>query len=159
MLNYIFTDALHTNLGTIKVHRDEIRDIDLSIRFKHGNQTIFLFVDPLSPLHLVQEELLSILSERYPDGITTSAMPPEKTKLPERATQIKFALPENNLDPTQGWKPLSFGPEDSAVSIGIKDNMIVAFAFAADDTDELDYVDFNVEFPSYEDEPESPGQY
>ncbi|KAI0393736.1 hypothetical protein F5Y17DRAFT_431142 [Xylariaceae sp. FL0594] len=136
------------------VQRGAVLDTDLTIRFKHGNQTIFLFVDPVSPLSAVQEELLSILNERYPDGITTSASAPKKTGLPEKATHIRFALPQNSHDFSRGWRPLSFGPQDCAADKGIKDNMSVAFAFAADEAEELNNTDFNVEFPSYEEDME-----
>jgi hypothetical protein len=139
-------------LTNLKAHRDDIRDIDLSIRFKHGNQTVFLFVDPLKPFSHVQEELLDILNERYSDGITTSVIPLKKTKLPKDASQIKFAVPKNNADILQGWKPLAIESDDTPVSKGLKDNTMVAFAFATDGEDSAEDVNFEVEFPSYEEE-------
>jgi hypothetical protein len=106
----------------------------------------------MKPWSRVQEELLEILSERYPDGITTSVIPPKKTKLPTDASQIKFALPKNMTDPTQGWNPLSIESDDTPVGKGLEDNMIIAFAIAPDDGEDLEDVKFEVEFPSYEDE-------
>ncbi|KAI8622948.1 hypothetical protein F5Y19DRAFT_460380 [Xylariaceae sp. FL1651] len=134
------------------VQRDDIRDIDLSIRFKHGNQTIFLFVDPMKPFSNIQEELLDILNERYPDGLTTSVIPLKKTKLPNSASQIKFAVPKNNVDPTQGWKALDIDLNDTPVGKGLQDNMMVAFAIASDDEDDAEETSFEVDFPSYEEE-------
>lgn len=136
------------------VQRDDIRDIDLSIRFKHGNHSIFLFVDPMAKFSHIQEELLEIIKERYPDGLTTSTIPPKQTQLPDDASQIKFALLKNKTDPTQGWKPLDFTKDDVPADKGFEDNMMVAFAIASDDEDSADDVEFEVEFPSYEEEAE-----
>ncbi|KAI0405841.1 hypothetical protein F4802DRAFT_137387 [Xylaria palmicola] len=133
------------------VQRDDIRDIDLSIRFKYGNNTIFLFVDPTATFSHVQEEILDVLKERYADGIT-SARALEKTPLPTHASQIKFALLKNKTDPAQGWKQLAFEPDDAPVDKGFQDNMMVAFAFAPEDADDADEVDFEVEFPSFDEE-------
>ncbi|KAF2967971.1 hypothetical protein GQX73_g5618 [Xylaria multiplex] len=130
------------------VQGKNIRDIDLSIRFKHGNQTVLLFVDSMATFSQVQEELLDILKERYPDGITTSILA-AKTNLPNDASQIKFAVLKDKTDPTQGWKPLKFEVDDHPVDKGFEDNMIVAFAMDTHDTDD---VQFEVEFPSYDEE-------
>ncbi|KAK5630447.1 hypothetical protein RRF57_006162 [Xylaria bambusicola] len=94
---------------------------------------------------VIQEELLDVLRERYPDGLTTS-------KLPNEASQIKFAVLKNKTEPEQGWKPLDFGSDDRPVDKGFQDNMMVAFAIAADGEDD---VDFEVEFPSYDEEEEA----
>ncbi|KAI1756834.1 hypothetical protein F4782DRAFT_484316 [Xylaria castorea] len=136
------------------VQRGDIRDIDLSIRFKHGKQTIFLFVDPMATFSHVQEELLAVLKERYPNGITTPESR-KKTELPNSASQIKFAVLKDKTDPTQGWKPLTFELDDAPVDKGFQENMMVAFAIApddADDADDTDEVTFEVEFPSYDEE-------
>ncbi|KAI0433847.1 hypothetical protein F5Y09DRAFT_297696 [Xylaria sp. FL1042] len=133
------------------VQRNDVRDTDLSIRFKHGKNTIFLFVDSMTTFSQVQEELLATLKERYPDGITISTKTLEKTtiELPIEASQIKFAVLKNKTDPTQGWKPLEFESDEHPVDKGFHDNMAVAFAIATDDADD---VDFEVEFPSYDEE-------
>ncbi|KAJ8124661.1 hypothetical protein O1611_g8979 [Lasiodiplodia mahajangana] len=142
----------------VKVRREDIRDIDLSIRFKHGTQTIFIFIDSMTTFGHVQEELLDILKERYPSGITTSVVPPKTTKLPNSASQIKFAILQNKADPTQGWKPVGFESDDTPVDKGFQDNMMVAFAIVAEDADDADDVDFEVEFPSYDEEVEDTGE-
>lgn len=130
----------------------------MSIRFKHGTQTIFIFIDSMTTFGNVQEELLDILNERYPNGITTSVIPPKTTKLPTSASQIKFAVLKNKVDPTQGWKPLEFEVDDAPVDKGFQDNMMVAFTIVADDADDADSEDFQVEFPSYEEEAEAAGE-
>ncbi|KAI0799185.1 hypothetical protein GGR55DRAFT_684255 [Xylaria sp. FL0064] len=149
---YFIAWVSHTDLSP-KVQRNNVRDTDLSIRFKLGKNTIFLFVDSMTTLSQVQEELLDTLKERYPDGLKTSTKSSEKTiELPDDASQIKFAILKNKTDPTQGWKPLEFESDDHPVDKGFQDNMVVAFAIAADDADD---VDFEVEFPSYEEEEEA----
>ncbi|KAI1321974.1 hypothetical protein F5Y16DRAFT_404926 [Xylariaceae sp. FL0255] len=132
------------------IRAQRVGDLDLSIRFKHGNHTIFLFVDPTKPFSNVQDALLSVLKERYPDGLTTSVVPSKKTKLPANASQIKFGLPKVTTDPTLGWRLLSIRSSDTPTSKGFKDNMSVAFAFASDEED--DDITFEVEFPSFEEE-------
>ncbi|KAI1419377.1 hypothetical protein F5Y12DRAFT_264542 [Xylaria sp. FL1777] len=133
------------------VQRKDIRDVDLSIRFKHGKHTIFLFVDSMTTFSQIQEELLDILKEKYPKGIPTSMRDPEKgIELPNEASQIKFAVLKNKTDPTQGWKALDFDSDDHPVDKGFQDNMVVAFAIATDD--DADDVHFEVEFPSYDEE-------
>lgn len=102
----------------------------------------------------IQEELLEIMKDRYPDGLTTSTIPPKKTQLPDDASRIKFALLKNKTDPTQGWKPLKFTKRDVPTDKGFEDNMMVAFAIASDDDDSADDVEFEVEFPSFEEEAE-----
>ncbi|TRX95079.1 hypothetical protein FHL15_004164 [Xylaria flabelliformis] len=138
------------------VRRNDIRDIDLSIRFKHGKHTIFLFVDPMATFSHVQEELLDVLKERYPNGITTPESP-KKTELPGSASQIKFAVLKDKTDPTQGWKPLVFELDDTPVDKGFQENMTVAFAIAPDDANEVDEVAFEVEFPSYDEDVDDGG--
>ncbi|KAI1290972.1 hypothetical protein F5Y03DRAFT_377776 [Xylaria venustula] len=132
----------------MQVPRNNIRELDLSIRFKHGKHTIFLFVDSMSTFSQVQEELLDILKERYPNGITSST---SLVELPSEASQIKFGVLKHKADPTQGWIPLDFEVDDHPVDKGIGENMVVAFAFATDDADD---VQFEVEFPSYDEEDE-----
>lgn len=136
------------------VQRDDVRDIDLSIRFKYGNITVYLFVDPMATFSHVQEELLETLRERYPDGITESADSAAKTKLPDDASQIRFAVLKSRPDPAQGWQPLHLDLDDTPVDKGFQDNTMVAFAFATDDADD---VSFEVAFPSYDEEGEDAG--
>lgn len=140
-----------------QVERDEIHDTDLSIRFKHGNHTIFLFVDPTSTFSEVAKELLEILKERYPGGLTTSAVPPKKTALPSDASSIEFAVLKNKADTSKGWTPLKTTPEeDTPASQGIQENSMVAFAIRPEEdeekADEDEELAFEVDFPGYEDD-------
>lgn len=131
-----------------QVQRDNITDVDITIRFKHGTCTIFLFVDPMSTFPVVSKELLEILQERYPEGIPSASKP--ATALPDDASQIAYAVPKSAADPAQGWKPLKVGSSDTWVSKGLKNGAMVAFAFKDDD----DEVEFEVDFPTYDDDME-----
>ncbi|KAI0853456.1 hypothetical protein F5Y00DRAFT_224714 [Daldinia vernicosa] len=130
----------------------DVNDIDLSLRFKHGIHTIFLFVDPSRPFGSIAEDLLEALRARYPSGLTTSLSSPDKTELPNDHLQIKFASPKIPTDLSQGWNPLEVGEKDTPVSKGIKDNSILAFAFCPEDADEDYEPDFTVDFPSFDEE-------
>ena len=121
------------------------KDTDLTIRFKQGTHTIFLFVDPTSSFREVAGDLLVVLQERYPEGLASGAA------LPDDASRIEFAVPKNALDPAQGWKALNAAAKDTLASKGIKDNMMVAFAFREEDV-EVGDEDFLVDFPTYDDE-------
>ncbi|KAI1259195.1 hypothetical protein F5Y18DRAFT_410659 [Xylariaceae sp. FL1019] len=138
------------------VHRDEILDVDISLRFKHGIQTIFMFVDAMKPFTEVQEELLEVLKERFPRGIISTSLPKRTTELPSHASQIKFATPKSALDPKQGWKPLQFDEEDTPASKNLKDNAILAFAITAEGDDDAE-PEWEVEFPGYGDDEEEAG--
>ena len=58
---------------------------------------------------------------------------------------------KSETDPSLGWKPLRHKSRDTPVSKGIKDGMVVAFAFREEDEDDAD---FNVQFPTYDYEEE-----
>lgn len=136
-----------------QVEREEIQDTDLSIRFKHGNHTIFLFVDPTRPFADAARELLEILRERYPDGLTTSALPPKKTALPSDAGRIEFAVLRSKLDPSKGWRPLKIAQaEDTPASQGLQENAMVAFAIRPEGDEEEEELAFEVDFPGYEED-------
>lgn len=114
-------------------------------------------MDPTSTFSDVAKELLEILKERYPGGLTTSAIPPKKTALPSDASYIEFAVLKNKADPSKGWKPLKITPgEDTPASQGIQENSMVAFAIRSEEdeekADEDDELAFEVDFPGYEDD-------
>ncbi|KAI1384244.1 uncharacterized protein F4822DRAFT_419138 [Hypoxylon trugodes] len=135
--------------------RTQLHDVDLSVRFKHGIHTVFLFVDSMKPFSDIAEQLLEVLKDRYPSGLTTSITSLEKTELPSTPNQIKFAVPKEKTDQylSQGWKPLQTGKKETPASIGIQNNAIVAFAFVPEDADDDYEAEFTVDVPGYE-EPE-----
>ncbi|KAH8681827.1 hypothetical protein BX600DRAFT_505470 [Xylariales sp. PMI_506] len=136
-----------------QARNNAVSDIDLSIRFKYGIHSIFLFVSPTSTFSAISAELLDVLRDRYPDGLQPDKESPP-IPLPDEASLIDFAVPKAPTDPTQGWKPLRAGPDDTAVAKGLKDNQIVAFAFRGEDVDALAEADFEVVFPTYDEEEE-----
>lgn len=138
-------------LTIIQVRREHVDDIDLSIRFKYGVHTIFLFVDANSKFSDVASELFDVLQERFPDGLKADKDSSE-TALPEDASRIEFATLAVPSDPSQGWNSLHAKPNDTPTAKGLKDNQIVAFAFRDNDVEEFGEVLFNVAFPTYDEE-------
>ncbi|KAI0127111.1 hypothetical protein BJ170DRAFT_684679 [Xylariales sp. AK1849] len=130
-----------------------IGDIDLSIRFKYGVHTIFLFVDPNSTFADISSELLGILNDRYPEGLKSDRDSPDAA-LPEDASRIEFAALKSANDTSQGWRPLNTKPKDTAIAKALKDNQIVAFAFRDEAKEEFGEVVFEVAFPTYDEEME-----
>ncbi|PFH62166.1 hypothetical protein XA68_14835 [Ophiocordyceps unilateralis] len=124
-----------------------IDDANISVRFKHGIHTIFLFVDALAPFSAVTDELLVTLRERYPAGLTTSSAPPKHTSLPEDA-RLAYAVLNVPTDPSKGWKRLQIGDDEDVTptKCGLRNNSVVAFNLAADD------VVFEVEWPREDEE-------
>jgi hypothetical protein len=128
--------------------------VDITIRLKHGIHTIFLFVDPLAPFSKITSELLEVLRERYPEGLTTSIAPPKTTPVPDAGSEsieIYYAVMKAPSDPSQGWRNLHISANDRPVDTGLKDNSAVAFAFQDPDNMEDD-VRFEVEWPELDDD-------
>ncbi|KAH9894700.1 hypothetical protein F4778DRAFT_784123 [Xylariomycetidae sp. FL2044] len=137
------------------VKREEIHDIDLSLHFKHGKHTIFLFVDPMKPFSDISDELLEIMKERFPQGLTTSDVPLKTTKIPKHASQIEYALPKVPLDPSQGWTPLKVQEGETPVEKGIKDYATLAFAIRPEGAGDDEDLDFEILYPIFDDEEEN----
>ena len=127
-------------------------ELDLSLRLKHGIHTIFLIVNPLEPFAKVTDELLQVLRERYPGGLTTSVAPPETLDVPpaDEEVQVSYGILKAPTDPSQGWKKLVIEPADTPASKGLKNNTVVAFTLLA--PEEEPTADFEVEFAQLEDE-------
>ncbi|KAF4450944.1 hypothetical protein F53441_6005 [Fusarium austroafricanum] len=122
----------------------DVDDAHISVRFKHGIHTIFLFVDALAPFSNVTTELLSVLSERYPDGLTTSLAPRKKTVFDADSILAFGALKVPN-EPQAGWVRLKIGDgESTPTKLGLKNNSLIAFT-VLDDVD--DEPEFEVEWP------------
>lgn len=143
-------DIPNSNTDSIKGSVDEAH---VSVRFKHGIHTIYLFVDTHDSMAAVSRELRSLLRERYPDGLTTSLDPPKKTTVPEESENPTMAYAVLNVpnDPTRGWKRLKYDDEEAAnaATTGMKQNGIVAFSFLDNSDDEAI---FEVEWPMEEDD-------
>ncbi|KAI4595334.1 hypothetical protein KJ359_007008 [Pestalotiopsis sp. 9143b] len=136
-----------------QVQRDQVDDTDLSIRFKYGIHTIFLFVDPNSTFADVASELLQVTQERFPNGMNADKDTPPAA-VPEDSSRVEFAVLAVPSDPSQGWTPLRAAADDKLLSKGLKDNQIVAFAFRDEDDEDIDEDAFQVAFPTYDEEEE-----
>lgn len=128
------------------------------MRFKYGIHTIFLFIDTLAPFSSVTQDLLAVLKERYPDGLTkSSSSPDDKTPIPD-AANLTYGILRVPIDPSKGWKPLKLGEEgeNTPAKCGVVDNTIIAFAFGPGDGDDADIeegdVVFEVEWPQEDEE-------
>lgn len=129
--------------------REQPDDTDLRLRLKYGKHTIFLFVDPLAPFSDITTELVQVLRERYPDGLSASRASPSATPLPADGEEfhVAYAILKTPSDPSQGWKNLNITGTEKPIDLKIKQNTVLAFAFQ----DELEATaPFNVEWPSYD---------
>ncbi len=128
----------------------------VSLRLKHGAHTFFLFVDPLSPFSKITDELLEILRERYPDGLSQSTRGGDITQVPAEGetAHVSYAVLRNTRDQLSGWKNLNIEGDETPASKSLKDNAVVAFAIHTGDIDEDEEPQFQVEFPELDDEEE-----
>ena len=98
-------------------------------------------------------ELLSILRDRYPDGLSATLILTKPTPLPadDNNVKIAYALPKNPSDLTQGWKNLGAQPTDTLGDKKITDVSSIAFVLLDPEADEAE-AEFEVEVPKVEDE-------
>ncbi|KAH6609997.1 hypothetical protein Trco_000017 [Trichoderma cornu-damae] len=136
----------------------DVDDAHISVRFKYGIHTIFLFIDSLAPFSSVTQDLLEVLRERYPDGLTkSSSLPGGKMPIPD-AANVTYGILRVPTDPSKGWKALKLGREaaNTPTKCGLKDNSVVAFTFGSsvddDDDDKKGETVFEVEWPQEDEE-------
>lgn len=97
----------------------------------------------------VSEELLQILHDRYPNGLTFS-VDSEPVPLPEGDVKVVYGIPRNpNGDLGHGWKRLKVEDEDTVESAKLADVSAVAFALVDPETE--GNVTFDVTVPQLED--------
>ena len=113
---------------------EEVKPTALTLCFKHGKQTILLFVDPLTTFPVIIKELLLTLRERYPGGLpTTLTGEPTFTPIPESSVDVILGVPKDVYDIEKGWEELNIagtGLKETPKSLGLKDGAQLAFAFA-----------------------------
>ncbi len=131
---------------------DRVGAVPLSLKFKHGTHTVFLFVDALGPFSKITEELLEVLRERYPDGLSVSSSRPDLTKIPaaDQRVRVSYAVLNSPRDTSSGWRNLDISGKETPVSKGLKENAVVAFAIQTDD--DAAEPNFEVEFARFPDE-------
>ncbi|KAF5018466.1 hypothetical protein F66182_9563 [Fusarium sp. NRRL 66182] len=128
----------------------DVDDAHISVRFKHGIHTIYLFIDALAPFSNVTAELISVLNERYPRGLTTSKAPPKTTVVDAESSLVYGAL-KTPSDPLSGWIRLKTGSgESTPTKLGLKNNSVIAFTVVDDEED--DEPEFEVEWPIEDEE-------
>ncbi|KID70480.1 hypothetical protein MAN_00079, partial [Metarhizium hybridum] len=128
-----------------------VDDGHISLRLKHGIHTIFMFADAQAPMSEITKELLDLLSERYPEGLTTVVSPLKTMAIPANP-KLAYGVLNVPNDPSRGWKRIKTGEDESSTptACGLKNNSIVAFRFVSDLEDED--VLFEVEWPKDDDE-------
>ncbi|KAJ3497195.1 hypothetical protein NLG97_g2084 [Lecanicillium saksenae] len=130
----------------------EIDDSHISVRFRHGVHTIYLFVESQAPFSDISNELAEILRDRYPEGLTTSLEPHATTDIPAQPRFV-YGLLNKHDDPSQGWKRINVGSDESytPTKCGLKHNSLVAFMLV-EDVEDADDVVFQVEWPAEDEE-------
>ncbi|KAF9770624.1 hypothetical protein IL306_011808 [Fusarium sp. DS 682] len=127
----------------------DVDDANISVRFKHGIHTIYLFIDALAPFSNASTELLNVVRERYPDGLTKSLDSRDKTVIDADSTLVFGAL-KNPNDPSAGWVRLKTGDgEKTPTALGLKNNSLLAFAVVDGEDDDPE---FEVEWPKEDEE-------
>ncbi|KAL2168544.1 hypothetical protein VTG60DRAFT_7149 [Thermothelomyces hinnuleus] len=134
-----------------------VEDPELTVRLKYGMHTIFLIAMADWSFSRLTAELLSILRDRYPNGLNTSTNPAESqvTPVPANDSDVKvaYALPKNPNDLNQGWRTIKATETDTIGKKGLTDMCSVAFIFLEPDADEAS-AQFVVEVPIIEEEEE-----
>lgn len=133
----------------LMIPQTDLDDANISVRFKHGIHTIYLFIDALAPFSSAAAELLNVLIERYPDGLTKSFDSSEKTTYDADST-LAFGVLKTPNDPSSGWAKLKTGDgEKTPAALGLKNNSLLAFAVLDEEGDEPE---FEVEWPKEDEE-------
>ena len=134
-----------------------VDDPEITLRLKYGIHTIFVLAATDWPFSRLTTELLSILRDRYPTGLTASTGRPDLTPVPAGDSDVKvaYALPKNASDLSQGWKLIKAQESDALGKKGLGDMCSVAFAVLGSDADEGD-AEFVVEVPTLPEDEEVP---
>jgi len=118
-----------------------------TLHFKYAKYTILLFTEPLTPFITIKTNLLAILKERYPAGLTRGDSP-TPTKIPDSILDIVLGVPVDQS--SKGWDELDTrgpGMKESPKSLGLKDGSKLAMAFVAEGEDKEAKELFYVEYP------------
>ncbi|KAK4220355.1 hypothetical protein QBC37DRAFT_367362 [Rhypophila decipiens] len=131
----------------------------ISLRLKHGIHTIFLFVKNDTTFGQISSDLLEILQDRYPKGLTSSIVPPKTTPVPAAGTseaeniKIAYGIARDPTDLSRGWKSLNVDDSDTVADKELVDLSAVAFSLVSEAEDvDMDDVAFDVELMTLDDE-------
>lgn len=121
----------------------------MTVRLKYGIHTISLLTNPDWPFSRLTTELLTVIQERYPNGLTASIGSPDLTPIPapistsqgdgkpNATIKVAYGLPKQPDDLSEGWKYINAVPSDKLGKKGFTDMCTVAFVVldhAADET-------------------------
>ncbi|CAK7270597.1 hypothetical protein SEPCBS57363_004180 [Sporothrix epigloea] len=129
----------------------DIPNDGISLRFKYGPHTVFLFVDRVASFDDISEQLLQVLRQRYPRGLLKGhPSSPETVPVPpaDGDCRINYGLPRNPRDLEAGWKALNTDGENPT-TLRLKQNSVLAFTLQ---TNEESTPEFRVEIPTFEDD-------
>jgi hypothetical protein len=132
--------------------KDDPSPTSWTLRFKRGKHTILLLAEPLTPFSSIKIDLLNILRERYPSGLSLSSSP-TPTPIPDSINEVILGVPINPFEPEEGWTEMDTNVGDikeSPKSLGLKDGAVIAFAFIEEEEDGKAKLEFVVEWSSYE---------
>ena len=134
----------------------QVDDTEITLKFKYGLHTICIIAGLDWPFSRINSELLSILQERYPDGLTArdeELGELKTTPVPgpgdEDTVKLAYGIPKNNNpdDPktktSDDWDELEFRDTDKVKDKRkLKDMTDVAFLLldADDDGENLEWV-------------------
>ncbi|KAL1837595.1 hypothetical protein VTJ49DRAFT_3613 [Mycothermus thermophilus] len=142
-----------------------VDDLQISLRLRYGVHVIFIIAMLDWTFEQLTTELLSILRDRYPEGLRrepplpslpglpTAPSSEETTPIPAEGADVRvaYALPQNPNDFSAGWKNLKAQPGDTLKKKGIKDWSSLAFVFVDADESDAD-TEFHVVVPSVPEE-------
>ncbi|CAK7225721.1 hypothetical protein SEUCBS140593_005999 [Sporothrix eucalyptigena] len=129
----------------------DIPNDGISLRFKYGPHTIFLFVDRVASFDAISTQLLAVLRERYPRGLLQGDPSlPGNTAVPPagQACHIVYGLPRNPRDLVAGWRAVNVEGENPT-TLKLRQNAVLAFAL---ETDSDPKPEFRVEIPTFDEE-------
>lgn len=118
-----------------------------------------MLVSPLETFAQISADLLEVLNERYPDGLS-STVGANDTPIPADAV-VSYGILQQQSRRGGGdsaraaeWRNLKVGDADTPVAKGLKDGMDVAFVLRSPEEAEDGAPQFVVEWPSLDDEEE-----
>lgn len=127
----------------------------ISLRMRYGIQTIVIMVDPLAPFSAVTDELIFALGDRFEPGLKLRPDDdPHDVPTSAANVHVAYAVLNDPNDSEKGWKNLHIQGDETAASLGLKNNALLSFVIRRkDEADEEP--DFNeVSWPGLGEEEE-----
>lgn len=91
-----------------------------------------MLIDPDEPFNTITKELLDLLRDRYPDGLSAIVGDPKKLAIPAEEDEedfvIDYGVPLNPLDLEEGWTDLDISSDlDTVSSKNLPEGATLAF--------------------------------